>query len=99
MKKEFYSLEETKKMFDMDNLEVKNLKEELKNETYIISEIPLSEIRKAQNLTQAELAEKVGLSQTDISKIEKGKKRITISRLQELANGMGMDVHITFVPR
>lgn len=53
--------------------------------------------RKASGLTQKELAEKTGISQGDISKLENGSANPSIRTLQRLAAGMGMKVRIEFV--
>lgn len=66
---------------------------------FSVREVPLSEIRKALGFTQKDLARKVGLTQSDISQIEQGKKKMSIPRLRQIADGMGMDVKITLVPK
>lgn len=53
--------------------------------------------RKASGLTQKELAEKTGIAQGDISKLENGSGNPSIRTLQRLAAGMGMKVRIEFV--
>lgn len=55
--------------------------------------------RKLQNLTQEELAEKTGIDQADISKLENGTRNPTINLLKRLAEGLGMDLKIEFVPK
>lgn len=50
-----------------------------------------------QNLTQAQLAERTGIRQSNISRIENGTCSPTIATLQQLANGMGKKLHIEFV--
>ena len=54
--------------------------------------------RKEKNLTQKQLAERTGINQADISKIEKGNANPSIKTLQRLAAGMDMNVRIEFVP-
>jgi len=54
--------------------------------------------RKSQNLTQKELSERTGITQSDISKIEKGIRNPSIAMLKRLAAGMGMQLKIEFVP-
>ena len=49
-----------------------------------------------QNLTQKELAQKTGIRQSNISRIENGNSSPTIATLQQLANGMGKTLHIEF---
>ena len=54
--------------------------------------------RIAQNLTQKELAEKTGINQADISKLENGTRNPSLKMLKRLAAGMGMALKIEFVP-
>ncbi len=57
------------------------------------------EARTSQNLTQKELAERTGIHQSDISKLENGTRNPTINLLKRLADGMGMVLKIEFVPK
>ena len=57
------------------------------------------EARTSQNLTQKELAERTGINQADISKLENGTRNPTINLLKRLADGMGMALKIEFVPK
>lgn len=52
--------------------------------------------RKETGLTQKQLAEKSGISQGDISKLENGNANPSLRTLQRLAAGMGKTLHITF---
>ena len=52
-----------------------------------------------QHLTQKELAKKTGIAQTEISKIENGSRNPSIRILQRLADGMGLRLEISFVPK
>ena len=54
--------------------------------------------RIAQNLTQKELAERTGINQADVSKIENGTRNPSLKMLKRLAAGMGMALKIEFVP-
>ncbi len=54
--------------------------------------------RKASGLTQKELAERTGISQGDISKLENGSANPSIRTLQRLAAGMGMKLQLAFTP-
>lgn len=51
-----------------------------------------------QNLTQKELATRTGINQADISKLENGTKNPSLKLLKKLANGLGMQLKIQFVP-
>ena len=50
-----------------------------------------------QNLTQAQLAERSGVRQSNISRIENGTCSPTIATLEQLATGMGKKLRIEFV--
>lgn len=52
--------------------------------------------RKNSGMTQKELADKTGIAQSDISKIENGNGNPSIRTLQRLAKGMGKKLHISF---
>lgn len=54
--------------------------------------------RKASGLTQKDLAEKTGIAQGDISKLENGSANPSLRTLQRLADGMGMKLKLEFVP-
>ncbi len=55
--------------------------------------------RVSQNLTQKQLAERSGINQADISKLENGTRNPSINLLKRLADGMGMVLKIEFVPK
>ena len=55
--------------------------------------------RIAQNLTQKELAEKTGIAQTEISRIENGTRNPSLKILQRLADDMDMVLKISFEPK
>lgn len=55
--------------------------------------------RTSQNLTQKQLAEKTGINQADISKLENGTRNPSINLLKRLAEGMGMALKIEFIPK
>lgn len=55
--------------------------------------------RKTQNITQKQLAERTGIAQADISKLETGNANPTLKMLQRLAAGMEMNVKVEFVPK
>lgn len=54
--------------------------------------------RKQCNMTQKELAEKSGIAQSDISKLENGNSNPSIKTLQRLASSMNMHIKVEFVP-
>ena len=54
--------------------------------------------RKATGFTQKQLAQKTGIAQADISKLEKGVANPSLKTLRRLASGMGMKLKIELVP-
>ena len=71
--------------------------EAIQPETDVIRAIV--EARTSQNLTQKELAERTGINQADISKLENGTRNPSVNLLKRLADGMGMMLKIEFVPK
>ena len=59
----------------------------------------LIDARISQNMSQKELSERTGISQTEISKLENGTRNPSIKLLQRLADGMGMVLNVTFTPK
>lgn len=53
-------------------------------------------LRKEADLTQEELAERCGLSQQYLSKLEQGKRNPTVVTLYEIAQGLGVN-HVELV--
>jgi HTH-type transcriptional regulator/antitoxin HipB len=69
---------------------------EEKAQYFIISEM-LKEARKEANMTQEELAEKVGTKKSYISRLENGKCDIQLSTLYRIFEfGLGKKVNIVF---
>lgn len=58
--------------------------------------VKLAEARNASGITQKQLAERTGIYQADISKIEKGKANPSVVTLKRLAEGMGLKLSIEF---
>ena len=56
------------------------------------------EARKNTGMTQKQLAEKSGINQADISKMERGSGNPSLRTLQRLAAGMGMRLKLEFEP-
>lgn len=55
--------------------------------------------RISQNLTQKELADRTGINQADISKLENGTRNPSLKLLKRLAEGMGMTLKLEFIPK
>lgn len=87
------------KDFLNEQLQNKNFKREydaLEAEFSIIQAI--LDARKASGLTQKDLADRTGIAQADISKLENGNANPSLKTLQRLADGMGMKLKLEFVP-
>ena len=54
--------------------------------------------RKGKGMTQKELADATGISQADISRLERGTGNPSIKTLQRVAQAMHMALKIEFVP-
>lgn len=52
-----------------------------------------------QGLTQKDLAERVGMDQADISRLESGSRAPSLKLLKKLAEGLDMELKIHFEPR
>lgn len=52
------------------------------------------ELREKHNLTQAQLAERSGVDQADISRIERGSTSPTAKTLQRIANALDADLRL-----
>ena len=87
------SFEEVEKELFKDE-EFKKEYEKLKPQYEIISKI--IKMRIEQNLTQAQLAKKIGISKSTLSKIESGERVPSWHFMQKFADGMGKTVHIEF---
>ena len=90
----------------MDDFD-KYLKEQMKNPTFK-KEWDKSEMeyqlmmmilkaRSEQKLTQSELAQRTGIRQSNISRIEKGQALPSIATLCKIAHGLGKKLEIKFV--
>ena len=76
--------------------EFKKEYEALQPERAIIQAI--IDARKQSGLTQKELSERTGITQGDISKLERGNANPSIRTLERIAEGLGMRLQISFVP-
>ena len=54
--------------------------------------------RVQQNMTQKDLSAKTGITQTDISRIETGTRNPSLSMVKKLAQGLGIQLKLEFVP-
>ena len=81
---------------EMKNPEFKAEYEALKPEFAIIQ--AMIDARKHSGITQKQLAEKTGIAQSDISKLETGSANPSLKTLLRLAAGMGMKLKVLFIP-
>lgn len=79
----------------MKNPEFKKEYDALEPEFAIIQ--AMIDARKRCGITQKQLAERTGIAQGDISKLENGSANPSIRTLQRLASGMGMKLKVEFV--
>ncbi len=81
----------------LEDEELKKEYDDIQPEMDVIRAI--AEARISQNLTQKELAERSGMNQADISKLENGTRNPSLKVLKRLADGMGMRLQIKFIPK
>lgn len=93
MEKEYYTFDEAKDiLFGKRGTKVRDEYEEEVEACLIGASI--KEARKAQNLTQKELGEKIGIKSAQISKIENG-RNITISTIIKVLKALGLTADFT----
>lgn len=79
----------------LKNPELKKEYDALEPEFAIIQ--AMIDARKASGLTQKQLADRTGITQADISRLESGNANPSLRTLQRLAAGMGMRIKLEFV--
>ena len=52
--------------------------------------------RNEQNMSQQELAERIGIKQSNISRLESGHYNPSLGFLKKIADGLGKELHIEF---
>ena len=80
----------------LQNPEVKAEYDVLQPEYDIIQ--AMIDARVQQNMTQKDLSAKTGITQADISRIENGTRNPSLSMVKKLAQGLGMQLKLEFVP-
>ena len=93
MKNKLVTWNELKKELLKDSETYKEYKN-LEPEYEIIKEIIKARIN--QNISQKELAEKIGIKQTNISRLESGEYNPSLKFLKKIAKGLGKELHISF---
>ena len=77
-----------------ENPELYEEYKELEPEYELIKQV--IKIRKDQELTQKELADRAGTRQSNISRLEQGEYNPSLKFLKKLAQGLGKELHIEF---
>lgn len=80
----------------LSDSETAKVYEELRPQYEVISQI--IKARDAQGITQAELAERTGIRQSNISRLEGGNYNPSLEFLSRIARGLGMELHIELRP-
>lgn len=78
---------------DVTNSGVASMDKSIHSQEYRIFLKTLRQVRKSAKVTQVDLAERLGTTQTVISKCERGERRVDVIELREwcLALGVGLD--------
>lgn len=80
----------------LSNTDVKKEYDALQPEYDIIQ--AMIDARTSQNITQKELSDRTGITQADISRIENGTRNPSLSMMKRIAEGLGMQLRLEFVP-
>ncbi len=83
-----------KEMFTEEELQKLNIKAEKR-----IALRQIRELRESYKITQDTLSLKSGVPRSTISKIETGKRNVSIEKLIKIANALGKDLEIRFVDK
>lgn len=79
----------------LSNPEVREEYDALEAEFDIIQ--ALIDARKKQNITQKELSERTGITQADISRIEKGMRNPSLEMVKRICKGLGMRLKVEYI--
>lgn len=89
----FYTLDEIKdKHIGMTGTPLRE-KYEAELQSFLVGEA-IKKARKAQNMTQQELAEKIGVRRAQVSKIESG-RNLTLSTIARCFKAMGLEASLS----
>ncbi|MBQ9004145.1 MAG: helix-turn-helix transcriptional regulator [Eggerthellaceae bacterium] len=90
----------TRKMIEKYGLSEKKVEEKIARLYDWIEEYNLQEIRKELDLTQEQVAERIGVGQGRISDIERGNiASLSVGTLARYADALDCDVRVLFSPR
>ena len=81
----------------MQNPEVKAEYDALQPEYDIIQ--TMIDARVQQNMTQKDLSARTEITQSDISRIENGTRNSSLNMVKKLAQGLGMQLKLEFIPK
>lgn len=81
----------------LKNPELKVEYDKITPEYELISAVIKSRIEKG--ITQIELAKKIGTDQSRISRLEKGTLNPSLDFLKRIAEGLDLELHISFQPK
>ena len=81
----------------MQNPEVKAEYDALQPEYDIIH--TMIDARVQQNMTQKDLSARTEITQADISRIENGMRNSSLNMVKKLAQGLGMQLKLEFIPK
>ncbi len=57
----------------------------------------IRQLRKTRKISQGELADRLKMSQSQVSKIEKGERRVYADELEDVANALGTTINDIFM--
>lgn len=80
----------------LSNSEIKAEYDALQPEYDIIQ--AMIDARISQKITQKELSEITGITQADISRIENGTRNPSLAMVKRIAEGLGMQLRLEFIP-
>jgi len=80
----------------LKNPEIKAEYDALEEEYDIIQ--AMIDARNKQHITEKEWAERTGITQADISRIENGTRNPSLAMVKRIAEGLGMRLKLEFVP-
>ena len=81
----------------LQNPEVKAEYDALQPEYDIIQ--TMIDARVQQNMTQKDLSARTEITQADISRIENGTRNSSLNMVKKLAQGLGMQLKLEFIPK
>jgi DNA-binding XRE family transcriptional regulator len=94
--KKFYTMEEIDKQINWTPEQMRRIMDDVKFKRVAYT---IREIRLSKKLTQQMLAVKAGIPRSVVSRIESGKRNVTLKTLMNIADSMGEEVEIRFVKK